>query len=129
MNEFEKRMNELRRQFKAEQRSITKDANRTIGRLNTAILQVHSVEAREAMRTEKERVYESMRRSHELNKTCYLQQLELLNDQYISHLRETPSNRQLRHMVAHLCRYAESNGKNSLCIPFGENRRAEVIFN
>ena len=68
MNEFEKQMNALRIQFREERVSITKDADRQIGHLNTAIGMVNSSEAREALRAEKQRVYEAMRQSHRYNR-------------------------------------------------------------
>ena len=97
-------------------------------RLNTAIGQVNSPEAREALRAEKERVYESMRRSHELNKTCYLQQLEMLNDQIRIHFEKTPSKSHLRRMMAHLCSRAESGGQKAVAISFGDHRTAKISF-
>ena len=119
-------MNALRLQFKAEQRQITKDTRSTIVRLNTAIRMVDSQEAREALRAEKERVYETMRRSHEINRTCYLQQLESITDEQLCHHQRHPSNTQLRRMLSHLCERAD--GQKTMTIPFGENRRAEIIF-
>ncbi len=47
-------MNALRLQFKAERELIQKDANRTIGRLNTAIGQVNSQSPSTSARTDKE---------------------------------------------------------------------------
>lgn len=128
MNEFEKKINALRLQFKAEQRQITKDCYRTISRINKDLGQVNSPEAREALRSEKERIYESMRRSHELNKTCYLQQLEMLNDQIRIHFEKTPSKRHLRRMMALLCSRAESDGQKDLAISFGDHRTAKISF-
>ncbi len=129
MNNFETKMNALRLQFKAEQRQITRDAYRTIGRLNTAIGQVSSSEAHEALRARKEQEYEAMRRSHKYNRQCYLQQLEMLNDEQTAHLQHNPSNAQLRRMMACLCKQAESKGMKSLSIAFGDNRRGKVSFN
>lgn len=126
MNQFEKRMNALRLQYKAEQCQITKDARRTIVRLNTAIRMVDSQEAREALRAEKERTYETMRRSHEVNRTCYFQQLELISDEQLRHHKHNPSNSQLRRMLACLCERAD--GQNPMTISFGDNRRAEICF-
>lgn len=128
MNEFEKKINALRIRFKAEQRKITKDCYRTIARLNTAIGQVDSPEAREALRSEKERIYEAMRRSHELNKTCYLQQLEMLNDQIRIHFEKTPSKSHLRRMMAFLCSQVENDEHKEIVISFGENRTAKISF-
>ena len=128
MNEFEKRMNALRLQYKAEQRQIAKDANRTIGRLNAAIRMVDSQEAREALRAEKERVFEVMRRSHEINKTCYVEQLEMLSDQLRHHFEKTPSKRRLRRLMAQLCLQSEAKGRKGIAICFDENRRAEITF-
>lgn len=128
MNEFDKQKNALRTRFKAEQRQITKDCYRTIGHLNTAIGKVNSPEAREALRAEKERVHEAMLRSHELNKTCYLQQLELLDDQHSQHLKQHPSKTRFRSILAAFCRSAEADGQNSLSISFGNNRIAKISF-
>lgn len=128
MNEFEKKMNALRLQYKAEQRQISKDATRTVARLNAAIRMVDSQEAREALRTEKERVCETMRRSHELNKTCYFQQLEMLNDKLRLHFEKTPSKRHLRRMIANLCTLAEASGEKTISISFGNKRRATITF-
>lgn len=85
MNEFEKKMNALRRQYSAERAQITKDAYRTIGHLNNAISQAAFPEVRETLRAEKERVYEDMRNSHKYNRRCYMHQLELLENQYSLH--------------------------------------------
>lgn len=128
MNEFEKRINALRRQFSAERNQITKDCYRTIGHLNTAIGKVDSTEARDALRAEKQRVYEAMRNSHRYNCLCYLQQLELLNEEYMLSLKKTPSNRQLRRTMATLCKMAEAQGKSSLTVSFGDNRQATINF-
>lgn len=126
MNEFEKRMNALRLQFKTEQRRITKDAYRIITRLNAAIKTVDSQEARDALRAEKERIYETMRRTHDVNRTCYFQQLELIADEQLLHRKHNPSKSQLRRMLAHLSECAE--GQNPLSVSFGDNRRAEITF-
>lgn len=128
MNEFEKKMNALRIQFKAEQRQITKDSCRIIGRLNKAISMVQSPEARQALRDEKERVYESMRRSHELNKTCYFQKLELLSDQLRMHFHKSPSKSSVRRLIASLIDSAEASGEKSISIAFGDNRHATITF-
>lgn len=129
MNEFETRINALRLQFKAERIQIQKDSSRTIGHLNTAIGQVSTPEAREALRKEKERVYEATRQSMKLNRLCYRQQLDLLLGEYESHRAENPSRAELRRAMAVLCRHAESLGEKSFCIAFGNNRRGEVTFN
>ena len=128
MNEFEKRMNALRRQFSAERNQITKDAYRTIGRLNTAIGQVKSVEARDALRTEKQRVYEAMRTSHRYNRICYMQQLEAIEDEYNLHLEKNPSKSQVRRMMAAVCRFVESAGANSYTIAIDDKRQATITF-
>ena len=128
MNEFEKQKNALRIQFKAEQRQITKDCYKTIGHLNTAIGKVSTQDVRDALRAEKERVYEYMRRSHELNKTCYCQQLDLLDDE-ISRYRELhPSKKRIRSILAAICKSTEAKGKDSLSLSFGENRIAKISF-
>ncbi len=128
MNEFEKQMNALRIQFRNERVSIQKDSNRTIGRLNTAIGQVKIPEAREALRAEKQRVYEATRQSMKYNRLCYRQQLEFLEDQYSQHLDRQPSKRRLRSLLATLCKSCEADGQNSLSIQFGENKTAKISF-
>ena len=100
MNKFEKRMNALRRQFAAELDQITRDTYRHIGHLNTAISQISFPEVREALRAEKERVYEAMRTSHRYNRLCYLQQLEAVEDEYRLHLAKHPSKSQQRRLAA-----------------------------
>ncbi len=128
MNEFDKKMNALRIQFRNERVSIQKDSNRTIGRLNTAIGQVSTPEAREALRAEKQRVYEATRQSMKYNRLCYHQQLNLLQDQYSKHLERHPSKRRIRSILANLCKSSEAEGQNSLSITFGENRIAKITF-
>lgn len=128
MNEFEKRINALRLQFRDERVQITKDCNRTIGRLNTAIGRVNTPEAREALRAEKIRVYETSRRSMEYSRLCNLQQLEALEDEYAIHRRKHPSGKQLRSRLAALCREAEARGEKSVTLSFGDKRRATIIF-
>lgn len=128
MNEFEKRMSALRRQFSAERNQITKDAYRQIGHINNAISATSFPEVRDALRAEKARVYEAMRTSHRYNRICYMQQLEALEDEYNIHLEKNPSKTQLRRMMAAVCRFVESAGANSYTVAFGDNRRATVSF-
>lgn len=128
MNEFEKRINALRLQFAAERKQITQDANRTIGRLNTAIGQVNTSEAREALRSEKACVYEAMRTSHKYNRLCYLQQLEAVEDEYSLHLERNPSKRQVLRMMAAVCRFVESAGAQSYTVALDDNRQATITF-
>ena len=128
MNEFEKRISALRRQFAAERDQISKDCERTIGRLNTAIGMVNSPEARDALRAEKHRLYEVMRNSHECNRRCYMQQLEALEDEYRLHLEQTPSKNQLRRLMWRLSLMAEEQGETTLRIAFGDNRHADITF-
>lgn len=128
MNEFEKRMNALRRQFSAERNQITKDAYRTIGHINNAISATSFPEVRDALRAEKQRVYEAMRTSHRYNRICYMQQLEAIEDEYNIHLEKNPSKTQVRRMMAAVCRFVESAGANSYTVDFGDNRRATVSF-
>lgn len=128
MNDFEKRMNELRRRFSAERNQITKDAYRQIGHINTAIGASTFPEVRDALRAEKQRVYEAMRTSHRYNRICYIQQLELIEDEYNTHLEKNPSKKQVRRMMAAVCRFVESSGADSYTIAFGDNRRATVSF-
>ena len=128
MNDFEKRISALRRQFAAERDQISKDCERTIGRLNTAIGMVNSPEARDVLRAEKHRLYEVMRNSHECNRRCYMQQLEALEDEYRLHLEQTPSKNQLRRLMWRLCRLAEEQGETTLRIAFADNRHADITF-
>ena len=128
MNEFEKRMNALRRQFSAERNQITKDAYRQIGHINNAISATSFPEVRDALRAEKARVYEAMRTSHRYNRLCYMQQLEAIEDEYRLHLDNNPSKKQVRRMMDRLGRLAEASGKNSLSIAFGNGRRADISF-
>lgn len=128
MNEFEKRMNALRRQFSAERNQITKDAYRQIGHINNAISATPFLEVREALRAEKERVYEAMRTSHRYNRLCYMQQLEALEDEYNIHLEKNPSKSQVRRMMAAVCKFIESSGAQSYTVSLGENRQATITF-
>lgn len=128
MNEFEKRINALRIQFRAERISIQKDANRTIGHLNTAIGKVNSPEAREALRAEKARVYEATRQSMKYNRLCYRQQLDAIEDQYFRRRKQNPSKKQIRHMMDTLCGSVEASGEKTFSISFGDNRHAKITF-
>lgn len=128
MNEFEKRMNALRLQYRDERVQISKDCGRTIGHLNNAIGMVNSPEAREALRTEKQRVYEAMRTSHRYNRLCYLQQLEALEDEARLYRDKNPSKRQIRHTLNRFCNDAVANGQDSITIAFGDNRNATITF-
>lgn len=128
MNEFEKRINALRIQFRAERISIQKDANRTIGHLNTAIGKVNSPEARETLRAEKARVYEATRQSMKYSRLCYRQQLQALEDEYQLHRERNPSKSQIRRMVVAVCAAAEARGEKSVSISFGDNRHATISF-
>lgn len=128
MNEFEKRMNALRRQFCAERASITKDACRQIGHINNAISKAAYPEVRDALRAEKERIYEVMRQSHRYSRLCYRQQLEALEDEYQQHLDRNPSKSQIRRMVSAICGAAEAYGEKSISISFGDNRHATISF-
>lgn len=128
MNLFEKQINALRLQYKAERVRIQKDANRRIGRLNTAIGRIGIVEAREALRAEKARVYEATREAMKVNRLCYLQQLEALEDQYGRHLQANPSNRQLRRLMGSLCREAEARGESSITLRLSDSRTCTVAF-
>lgn len=128
MNEFEKQMNALRIQFCKERASITKDACRRIGHLNNAISKTDFPEVRDALRAEKERVYEAMRQSHRYSRLCYRQQLEALQDQYRIHLDQNPSKSQIRRMVAAISGYADAAGNKSITVCFGENRHATISF-
>ncbi len=128
MNEFDKQMNALRIQFRNERVSIQKDCNRTIGHLNTAIGQVKTPEAREALRAEKQRVYEATRQSMKYNRLCYHQQLNSLQDQCFKHFERHPSKTRIKSILAYLCKSCEAEGQNSLSITFGENKNAKITF-
>ena len=128
MNEFEKRMSALRRQFSAERNQITKDAYRQIGHINNAISATSFPEVREALRAEKQRIYEAMRTSHRYNRICYLQQLEALEDEFNLHREKNPSKRQVRRMMAAVCRFVESAGAQSYTVALGDNRQATISF-
>jgi len=129
MNEFETRIKALRLQFKAERMQIQKDCNLTIGHLNTAIGQVGTSEAREALRAEKQRVYEAARQSMKYNRLCYRQQLDILTAEYEARRSKTPSRNDARRALALLCRYAEQQGEQSLSLAFGDHRHGDVTFN
>lgn len=128
MNEFEKRINALRLQFCAERVQITKDYNLSIGHINTAIGQVNSPEARDVLRAEKSRLKEAMREAHRINRECYLDQLEQLNDEYLKHSQTTPSNRQLRRMMVRLCKAVEAKGHESITFFFDDNRKGTLTL-
>lgn len=128
MNEFEKRMNALRIQFRNERVQITKDAYRHIGHLNNAISQCAFPEVRDALRAEKQRIYETMRTSHRYNRLCYLQQLEAIEDEARIHRDKNPSKKQLRCMMITLRKSAEHGGQSSLKISLGDNRSATITF-
>lgn len=128
MNKFEERINALRLQYAAEREQITRDANRRIGHINTAISRAEFPEVRDALRAEKERIYEAMRASHRYNRVCYLQALEAIEDERRLHFEQTPSNRRLRRLMASLSRAAEAGGQSSVTIRFGDNRSATVTF-
>lgn len=121
-------MSALRQQYAAERAQITRDAYRHIGHLNNAISQAAFPEVRQALRYEKERVYEAMRTSHKYNRLCYLQQLEAIEDEYHLHLGQNPSKKQLRRMMTTLRKSAEQGGQSSLTISLGDNRSATVTF-
>ena len=128
MNEFEKRMNALRRQFSAERNQISKDAYRTIGHINTAVGATPFPEVRDALRAEKQHVYERMRTSHRYNRLCYMQQLEAIEDEYNIHREKNPSKIQVRRMMAAVCKFVESAGANSYTVALDETRKATITF-
>ena len=128
MNEFEKRINALRLQFRDERVRITKDAYRAIGHLNNAISQAAYPEVREALRARKRRIYEEMRTSHHYNRLCYIQQLEAIEDEARLHREKTPSGHQIRRMMRRLSAMVEESGEKSFSISFGKNRKATITF-
>lgn len=121
-------MNALRRQFSAERNQITKDAYRQIGHINNAISATPFPEVRDVLRAEKQRIYETMRTSHRYNRICYLQQLEALEDEYNLHREKNPSKRQVRRMMAAVCRFVESAGAQSYTVALDGNRQATISF-
>jgi hypothetical protein len=128
MNEFEKRINELRIRFRNERVQISKDMSLKIGHINTAIGQVSSPEAREALRAEKERLRQQLAKEMKDNRFWYMMMREAIEEEYRSHLEKTPSSRQIRRIVRRLSVIAEEQGKTELTIAFDENRRATVSF-
>ena len=126
MNEFEKRINALRIQYRDERVRISKDAYRQIGHINNTISQTPFPEVRDTLRAEKNRLYEAMRNSHKYNRLCYFQQLEAIEDEARLHHEKNPSFRQLRRMVAAMAGMAEAKGQKSLTFIFGENRKATI---
>lgn len=118
----------MRHQYKQERIQIQKDSNLALGHINTAIGMVNSIEAREALRAEKRRIRYMTCCAMKINRECYMQQLELLHDEYNAHLEKTQSKRQLRRMVAKLCQEAESRGEKSLSLAFGDNRHCTITF-
>ena len=128
MNEFEKRINELRIQFRNERVQISKDADLKIGHINTAIGQVNSPEAREALRAEKQRLREQLVKDMKDNRFWYMMMREAIEEEYRSHLEKNLSSRQIRRIVRRLSAIAEEQGKTELTIVFGDNRRATVSF-
>lgn len=128
MNESEKKINALRIQFREERVQITKDACRRIGHLNTAIGMVNSTEARDALRAEKERVYEEMRESHRYNRLCYIQQLEAVEDESRMHYKKNPSKRQIRHVLRSLLQSAQEKGESSVSLAIDENQGCTITF-
>lgn len=121
-------MNALRRQFSAERNQITKDAYRQIGHINNAISATSFPEVRDVLRAEKQRIYETMRTSHRYNRICYLQQLEALEDEYNLYREKNPSKRQVRRMMAAVCRFVESAGAQSYTVALDGNRQATISF-
>lgn len=128
MNDFEKRINALRLQFRDERVQITKDCNRTIGRLNSAIGTVDASEAREALRAEKIRVYEAARLSMEYSRLCYVQQLEQLEGEYRIHLDKFPSKKRLRRMMEILRQSAETRGEKDITLFLGDGHMCTISF-
>ena len=128
MNEFDKRINELRIQFRRENVQIAKDAYRQIGHLNNAISQTTFPGVRDALRAEKERIFEAMRNSHRYNRTCYIEQLEAIEDERLRHYERVPSKTKIRRLIGRICQETEANGETSVTIAFGNNRKATISF-
>lgn len=128
MNEFEKRINALRIQFRNERVQIAKDCDLTIGHLNNAIGMVDTAEARDALRAAKQRAYEAQRQSMKYNRICYMQQLEAIEDEARLHREKNPSRRQLRRMMASLRKSAEAKGETAVTLSLGENQTCTISF-
>ena len=96
MNEFEIRAHALRLGYKAERQQMQKAFELHVGHLNTAMGQVTLPEAKEALKAEKERVKEAHRQSMVWHRRCYLQQVDLLNEEKCEQYRLNPSIRALR---------------------------------
>lgn len=132
MNDFDKRMNALRIKYRDEQVRITKDCLRHIGHLNTAIGQVTTIEARDALRAEKHRVYEAQRTSHQYNRLCYMQQIEAIQDEcrsyYEKNLTAKKKRRMFHNMLHHMAMTAEANGEKSVSMTIGQDLHATITF-
>ena len=128
MNEFEKKFNALRIQYRDERVQITKDCALAIGHLNTAIGAVKSPEAREALRAEKARIYEATRNSIKYSRLCYRQQLDALEDELRTHYEKHPSRRQIRHALRALLRSTQDTGDQTVTLSLGKGVRCTVTF-
>lgn len=128
MNDFDKRMNALRIKYRDEQVRITKDCYRHIGHINTDLGLVTTIEARDALRTEKQRFYEAMRTSHKYNRLCYMQQLELLQDECRSYYEKNPTAGTMRRALRHMAMNAEANGEKSVSMTIGQDLHATITF-
>lgn len=129
MNEFEERMNALRKQCCAERDQITKDAERAIGHINTVIGSMAFPEVRDALRAEKERIKEAMRNAHKENRARYMQQLEAIEEEIKQHREKHPSTRQIRRVARRLREIAEEKGNNSVTIYLSDNSTCTITFN
>lgn len=128
MNEFEKRINALRLQCETERKQIYRDYNRTMGHLNTDLGKVKTQEARDALRAERTRVWNAAQESRRISRLCYLQQLELLNEEYRLWLEKNPSNHELRRMAAAVYKAAEKKGMNTITIYLGKSKQIQITF-
>lgn len=128
MNKFEKRFQALRIQYRDERVQISKDCSRTIGRLNNAIGQVSTPEARDALRAEKARVYEATENNIKYSRRCYIQQLEAIEDEARLYYEKNPSRRQIHHALRALLRSAQENGESTVTLSIGKNSRCTVTF-
>jgi hypothetical protein len=128
MNQFESRINALRLKYKAERIEIQRASNRRIGHLNTAIGQVTSPEAREALWAEKARIKEATRQSMAYNRMQYRQHLEAINDESRAYFTAHPSRSAVRRSLRMIYLHTTQAGKSALHLSFGDRRHAIVAF-
>lgn len=128
MNEFETKAHALRLQYKAQRIQIQKDCDLAVGHINTDLGRVKTIEAREALWAEKQRIYETTRQSMKYNRLCYRQQLDLLQEESRAHFAANPSRAMVRQAVAMIARHAKNTGQSTLTVQFGKNSHSVLSF-